>query len=109
MLQKLKRLFHRNINAKEITYTTAKKILKKENGILLDIRGEQEYKEQHLPGAIGIELYSLKQNIEKIIPNKNTVIVVYCNSGGRSKQAQEILENLEYKDVYNLKGGLNNL
>ena len=43
------------------------------------------------------------------MPDKNRTILVYCESGNRSKEAQSILEQLGYKEVYNLKGGLDNI
>ena len=73
------------------------------------MRSTQEYKEYHLEGAISIPLYDLKENIEKIISNKTTTIIVYCQSGGRSKKAISILANLGYTKIYNLEGGIENI
>ena len=44
--------------------------------------------------------------IEDIIPNKNTKIILYCSSGTRSKKAQEELEKIGYKNVYNVLNGV---
>lgn len=84
-------------------------MVKQKNAILIDVRSYQEYEEEHLIGAICIPLYSLRKTILEMIPDKQKLIIVYCASGGRSMQAQEILEDLGYEKVYNLKDGLNSI
>lgn len=106
MLNRIKKIFYRSINDKEITYKKAKEILKKTNGVLLDVRSKQEYNEEHLEGAININLYNLQQEALNKIPNKNTTIITYCSCGIRSKKAKDILEKIGYTEVYNLKEGL---
>lgn len=107
MLKKIKEFLNRGIiNDKEVNLKKAKEILDKTNGVLLDVRSHQEYNEEHLPGAININLYDLKKEIIDKIKNKETTIVVYCSCGVRSKKAKEILEELGYTEVYNLKEGL---
>lgn len=106
MLRTIKNFLNRSIN-KDINYKTAIKLLKKDDGILLDVRSKQEYEETHLPGAINISLYELKNEAIKKIPNKSKTIVVYCSSGNRSKQAQVLLEQMDYQNIYNLKNGIN--
>ena len=51
------------INDKEVNLKKAKEILDKTNGVLLDVRSHQEYNEEHLPGAININLYDLKKKL----------------------------------------------
>ncbi len=109
MLDKLKKILYRHINTKEINYKALQTMLKQKDVVLIDVRSKQEYEEGHLIGAICISLYEIKKEISKIVPNKQTSIIVYCSSGTRSKQAQELLEQLGYENVYNLKGGLNNI
>lgn len=106
MLRTIKKFLSRSIN-KDINYKTATKLLKENNGVLLDVRSKQEYEETHLPGAINISLYDLKKEAIKSIPDKNKLVVVYCSCGSRSKQAQNLLEQLNYQNVYNLKNGIN--
>ena len=98
--------FLKNELDKEVNLKKAKEILDKTNGVLLDVSSHQEYNEEHLPGAININLYDLKKEITDKIKNKETTIVVYCSCGVRSKKAKEILEELGYTEVYNLKEGL---
>lgn len=92
-------------NINQITY---KELLErvKGGGILLDVRTKQEFMEGHLNGAIVIPYYEIKKKIENIIPNKEQEIIVYCKNGGRGVTASETLNKLGYKNVYNLKDGI---
>ena len=77
--------------------------------ILIDVRSRREYKETHLNNSINIPLYEIKKDIIKLIKNKNKKLLLVCQSGIRSAKAVKILEDLGYKEVYNLKGGLENI
>lgn len=93
-----------------ITYVEAKDMLKEDaNGILLDVRSIQEYKEYHLSEAICIPLYELQIKIENIVPNKEQLIIVYCQSGVRSEKAIEILTKMGYTKLYEIDGGIDNI
>lgn len=92
---------------REISYVQAKEILKENiTAVLLDVRSKQEHEEYHLNGDICIPLYELQQEIIKIIENKETIIVVYCQSGARGKKALTILQKMGYQNVYNICGGI---
>ena len=71
--------------------------------ILLDVRSPQEYSENHMPGSICIPSYDITKVVEKILPNKNTFIVAYCENGIRSKKTADVLKDLGYTNVYYLK------
>lgn len=110
--EKIKRLIkrYREYTQNDIEYENAKIILKNDaNSILIDVRSPQEYKENHLENSVNIPLYDLSKNIEKIYPDKNKTIIVYCQSGNRSKKAIEILHKQGYENVYNIAGGLDNI
>ena len=93
---------------KIINYTEAKEKIINENAVLIDVRTEDEYNENHIDGAILLPLDSInKDSIEDIVSNKNDVIIVYCQSGRRSNQALNTLEELGYTKVYDL-GSINN-
>lgn len=77
--------------------------------ILIDVRSRREFRENHLEGAVNIPLPDVKRNIENKIKNKNRKVLVYCQSGIRSAKAVEIMEGLGYTQVYNLKGGIENI
>lgn len=110
MLKKIKRIFYRGMNNKDISYEQLQKMLLSKNCILIDVRSHQEYAEEHLPGAVLISVYeNFTKNVAKMVPNKKQTIIVYCSSGSRSKQAQQELETAGYENVYNLSGGLDSI
>ena len=76
---------------------------------IIDVRSKNEYRENHLTGSVNIPLSDIKQKIEKIVPNKDRKILLYCQSGLRSKKAIRILEKLVYNNLYNLNGGIENI
>ncbi|MCI9286578.1 MAG: rhodanese-like domain-containing protein [Clostridia bacterium] len=93
-----------------LTYVEAKDMLKEDaNGILLDVRSIQEYKEYHLNGAICIPLYELQIKIENIVQNKQQLIIVYCQSGARSKKGVGVLKAMGYTNLYEIDGGIDNI
>ena len=77
--------------------------------IVIDVRSKREFKEGHLNGAINIPLPEIKKSIEQYVRNKQDRILIYCQYGIRSKKAAKVLDELGYTDVYNLKGGLENI
>lgn len=93
--------------SREITILEAKQIMSaNREAVLLDVRSVQEYKEYHIDGAICIPHYEIASKIEKNIQNKNTIIIVYCQSGLRSKKAIQIMVKKGYKNIYHVKNGL---
>lgn len=110
MLERIKRIFYRSMNNKEMDFNEVKQImLENPNAILLDVRSKQEYEEGHLSGSIPLCLYDICKQADQILPNKEQTIITCCSSGNRSKEAQEMLEKMGYENVYNLKGGLDNI
>ena len=77
--------------------------------IILDVRSRREFKENHINGAINVPIYDIRINLEKKIKDKNSKILICCQSGVRSKKALQIAKELGYQEVYNLKGGLENI
>lgn len=80
-----------------------------QGAILVDVRSNQEYREGHLQGAINIPDFEIANRIQKEIPKKNQLIVVYCQYGGRSKNSMVMMKKMGYTNVYNLYGGLDSL
>ena len=111
MLSKVKSLFirnkDRNIDKYDIDEKKMDSILS-QGAILVDVRSEQEYEEGHMEGAILLPEYDIKKKAGMLLPNKNMNIIVYCSSGTRSKKAQEELQEMGYKKVYNLYNGFQN-
>ena len=75
-----------------------------EGYIILDVRTIEEYNEGHIPNAICIPNETIDENVVNILPDKNQLILIYCRSGNRSKQATEKLENLGYTNLIEFGG-----
>ena len=73
---------------------------------ILDVRTAQEYSEKHIPGAINIANESIGTEDIPELPDKDQLILVYCRSGNRSKQASEKLVKLGYTNIVEI-GGIN--
>lgn len=100
----------RGKNIESITYGQAKRILSRnEKSILIDVRSAQEYNEGHLKNAINIPLYELDKRADRELNDKNTIIILYCQTGNRSMKALELLRNKQYKNLYNIEGGLDEI
>ena len=72
--------------------------------VLIDVRTSDEYNREHIPYAVNIPL----DQIETINYQKDTTIIVYCQSGMRSREAVNKLVNMGYTNLYDLDGGLLN-
>ena len=83
----------------------AKALMESESGyVIIDARTEDEFSEGHIEGAILIPEYEVANRAEGIIPDKDTLILVYCRSGRRSKIAAEALVALGYTNVKEFGG-----
>lgn len=112
MFRRFKYMIERNLDLKR-SFDNNKDIRKedinkyiKQGAIIIDVRSQQEYKEGHIDGAICIPDYQIRKNIQKYVPNKNEIIILYCSTGHRSQDAQKILENMGYENVYNVYEGV---
>ncbi len=83
----------------------AKKRLDSEKGIiLLDVRTQDEYIENHIPKSTLIPLSVVATEASKKLTDKQATIFVYCRSGSRSRAAVKMLLKQEYTNVYDLGG-----
>ena len=109
MLKKIKSVLYRSLENREISYKKLQELIQKNtDAILLDVRSRQEFEEGHLNGSVNIPLYEIDKQLQRL-PNKKCMLLIYCASGHRSKQAKEKLENLGYENVYHLKNGLDGI
>ena len=93
---------YRQINAEE----AAAMMEEESDYIILDVRTAQEYSEKHIPGAINIPNETIGTEDIPELPDKEQLILVYCRSGNRSKQASEKLVKLGYTNIVEF-GGIN--
>lgn len=74
------------------------------NGILIDVREQEEYANGHIPGARSIPLGTCKKEAESL--NKDEPLFLICQSGNRSGMAQKIFEELGFTTVVNVVPGM---
>lgn len=92
----------------EINYSIMQKMLRENaNIVIIDVRTRDEFGYNHLKGAINIPLQNIcEDNMKRYVKSKKSVIIVYCEYGGRSKKAMNKLKKMGYENVYNLDGGI---
>jgi len=89
----------------QITPDEAKLLMdSKDDFIILDVRTEEEYDIEHITNAILIPDYEITEKAESILTDKDQLILVYCRSGRRSKNAASTLATLGYTNVKEFGG-----
>jgi len=92
-------------NYEQISSKEAKTIMDSEKDyVILDVRTKEEFDEYHIEGAVLIPDYEIKEKAESILTNKEQLILVYCRSGRRSKNAASELVALGYTNIKEFGG-----
>ena len=90
---------------RQISMQEAAQLMKTEqNYILLDVRSDMEYSAGHIPGAVLLPNETIGSEALPQLPDKDQLIMVYCRSGNRSRQAAEKLVRLGYTNVVEIGG-----
>lgn len=90
---------------RQISMDEALAMMEQENGyIILDVRTPAEFAEKHIPNAINIPNETIGTDEISALPDKDQLIMVYCRSGRRSKEAAEKLVKLGYTNVVEFGG-----
>jgi len=90
----------------EITGNELRNKLSAEPGYyLIDVRETHELEKGYIPNASHLSRGILEPNIERLIPDHNAEIILYCGGGGRSALAALSLKKMGYKKVSSLAGG----
>ena len=97
----------KNKTYKQISQEEAKEMMKKDDGhIIVDVRRQDEYDSGHIAGAVLIPNESIGTSQPEQLKDLNQIILVYCRTGNRSKQAAQKLADMGYTNVYEF-GGIN--
>lgn len=92
---------------RQVTTAEAVNIMQtEENYVILDVRTAQEFASGHIPGAVLLPNETIGTEDILLLPDKDQLILVYCRSGNRSKQAAEKLAQLGYTNIVEF-GGIN--
>ena len=96
---------HQTNTYRSITMDDAVTMMAQETGyIILDVRRPDEFAEGHIPGAINVANETIGTDEIPELPNKDQLIMVYCRSGRRSKEASEKLVKLGYTNIVEFGG-----
>ena len=91
----------------QITQEEAKNMMDTQEAIVLDVREQDEFDAGHIPGAVLLPVGTItKDSAAAVIPELDSVVLVYCRSGNRSKKASQALVDLGYTGIYEF-GGIN--
>lgn len=94
-----------NKSYRQVSVDEAIAIMQSEsNYIILDVRTNEEFREKHIPGAINVPNEVISDYAIPELPDKDQLILVYCRSGRRSKEAAEKLANIGYTNVVEFGG-----
>lgn len=90
---------------KQISQEEAQEMMAKDDGhIIVDVRRQDEFDAGHIPGAILIPNEEIDTTRPEKLPDLNQIILVYCRSGRRSKEASEKLAKMGYTNIYEFGG-----
>ncbi len=90
---------------RQVTMDEVVALMKEESGyVILDVRRPDEFAEKHIPGAVNIPNETIGTAEIPALSDKDQLILVYCRSGNRSKQASEKLVALGYTNIVEFGG-----
>lgn len=92
---------------KETNVAAVKKRLESGDDIfdLIDVREDGEWANGHIPRAIHIGKGVMERDVEKLVPNLNKELILYCGGGFRSALAADNLQKMGYTNVLSMDGG----
>jgi rhodanese-related sulfurtransferase len=71
----------------------------------VDVREDSEWAAGHARGAVHLGKGVIERDIEKAVPDKDTLLVLYCGGGFRSALACDNLQKMGYVNCISLDGG----
>jgi rhodanese-related sulfurtransferase len=77
-----------------------------DNFLLVDVREESEFANDHLPKAIHLGRGIIERDIEERVPALDAPLILYCGGGYRSALAAENLQKMGYTNVLSMDGGI---
>lgn len=88
-----------------ISQEDAKQMMDEQEVVILDVREQDEYDSGHIPGAVLLSVGAINEDTAAaVIPEKESIVLVYCRSGNRSKTASLALAELGYTEIYEFGG-----
>jgi rhodanese-related sulfurtransferase len=78
---------------------------KGEDFILIDVREDHEFSKGRIPGAVHLGKGIIERDIEQLVPDTSTLLILYCGGGFRSALAADNLQTMGYNNVISMDGG----
>ena len=95
---------------KEITIDEARaRLSANSKAVLVDVREDSEWQQGHAVEAVHLGKGVLERDIEKLIPDQNVELIMYCGGGYRSILTADVAQRMGYKNVASLIGGYKGL
>jgi len=92
---------------RETDIAGADEILRKDpQAVLIDVREDCEWEVERVQGAIHIGKGVIERDIEKLVPDKSKTLLLYCGGGFRSALAADALQQMGYRNVISIDGGI---
>ena len=89
----------------QINQEKAKEMMDTQEVIVLDVREQDEFDAGHIAGAVLLPVGTItKETAGTVIPELDSIVLVYCRSGNRSKTASTVLADLGYTNIYEFGG-----
>lgn len=91
---------------KEVTVAeTQARMAENPDAKLIDVREDNEWQTAHAAGAVHLGKGIIERDIEQLVPDKATELILYCGGGYRSALAADVLQKMGYTNVYSMAGG----
>ena len=95
---------------KDIAPNEASELIKKNSGnpnfVIMDVRTPEEYREGYIENSVNINYLGKTFRNEVLKLDRTKIYLLYCRSGRRSKEVQDIMKGLGFKEVHNMPGGI---
>ena len=102
----LKLVSEAKIRIEEVSVAEARALLAANSkAVLMDVREDNEWQKNHAAEAVHLGKGVLERDLEKLYPDPNTEIIMYCGGGFRSALTADMAQKLDYRKVYSLIGG----
>jgi phage shock protein E len=89
------------VPAKSLSSGRTARELVARGAVLLDVRTPEEFRDEHVPGAVNVPLQELTARLDEVGARDRTV-VVYCRSGRRSAEAARLLQHAGFRHVHDM-------
>lgn len=91
---------------KELTVEQAReRLARNPNLVLMDVREDREWEREHAKEAIHLGKGIFERDIERVVPDLDQEIIMYCGGGYRSVLTASAAQKMGYRNVYSLMGG----